>query len=91
MKKHKIFFEKYNEITNDNERMIFMRGYMLSLSPKQLQLFFSVNAKNAINAIRDLSIGSLEDKQTALSMIENIEVKALNLKKEVQVYDKLAI
>ncbi len=55
MKKYNIFLQNYLEIEEDKERLAFMRGYMLSLSPKQFQVFFERNISNGIAAIKELS------------------------------------
>jgi hypothetical protein len=71
MKKYQIFLEKYLVIENENERLAFMRGYMLSLTPKQFQVFFDFNAKNGIAAIKELA------KSDTLEPNSLDEIKAL--------------
>jgi hypothetical protein len=80
MKKHQLFFEKYHAISNPSEQMGFMRGYMLSLTPKQLQLFFSVNTQNGLNAIREFSMEDTSAKKIALSMIHEMDAVLNDLK-----------
>ncbi len=55
MKKYLIFLERYLAIVDERERLAFMRGYMLHLSPKQYKTFFDFNIKHGISAIKELA------------------------------------
>ena len=69
MKKYQLFLTTYLSIQDEKERLAFMRGYMLSLSPKQFQIFFDRNVSNGISAIKELAF---EDNDTSINEILNL-------------------
>ncbi len=69
MKKYQLFLTTYLSIQDEKERLAFMRGYMLSLSPKQFQFFFDRNVSNGISAIKELAF---EDNDTSINEILNL-------------------
>ena len=66
MKKYQLFLTTYLSIQDENERLAFMRGFMLSLSPKQFQIFFDRNTYNGIYAIKELAN---EENDTSINEI----------------------
>ena len=81
MRNHQLFFEKFEQISDANEQKAFMRGYMLRLTPKQLQAFFSENAKNGLAAINKLNLGDSESKDISSLMLDNLSKICKELKK----------
>ena len=69
MKKYQLFLTTYLSIQDEKERFAFMRGYMLSLSPKQFQIFFDRNVSNGISAVNELAF---EDNDTSINEILNL-------------------
>lgn len=70
MKEHQIFFSTYESIDNDQERLAFLRGYLLGLSPKEMKQFLLDNFDAGFAAYaQTLATGSEEEKiQTKLEL-----------------------
>ena len=82
MKKYQIFLATYLSIQDEKERLGFMRGYMLSLTPKQFQIFFDRNTAVGISAVKELAT---EDKNdTSVDEIINL-AQRLKTRYELQV------
>jgi hypothetical protein len=76
MKKYTIFLEKYLEVEEEKERLAFLRGYMLNLTPKQFLLFWDRNVANGIAAIKELALAhndtsSIEEVTTLAQRLKN--------------------
>ena len=70
MKKYQIFLATYLSIQDEKERLGFMRGYMLSLTPKQFQTFFDRNTAMGISAVKELATENKND--TSVDEILNL-------------------
>ena len=86
MKKYQFFLERYTAIENENERLAFMRGYMINLSPKQFQAFFDFNTKNGISAVQEIGISELLDNLA----IQEIEQLARKIKAKFELQSQAA-
>jgi len=54
MKNHQQFFDTYERMENEQERLAFLRGYLMGLPPEEMLLFMMSNFDTGFAAIAQI-------------------------------------